>query len=229
MIRTKIVATLGPASDEVECLRRLFQAGVDVCRLNFSHGTLDQHLQVLRNIREAAVVAEHPIAVLGDLGGPKIRLGQVADTDGTGGMPIKVGDELVIQREPTVGKDGRVSTTYGQFCDDVAIGDRVLVEDGMLRFVCVDKTADALRCTCTVGGVLKSAKGINLPNTAVNIPSITDRDWESVRWAIENELDYLALSIVRRADDLTLLGEAIRNRNSDINVIAKIEKAEALR
>src|SRR5687767_14939493 len=116
MIRTKIVATLGPACSDVESLRRLFEAGVDVCRLNFSHGTLDQHLQALRNIREAAVVAEHPIAVLGDLGGPKIRLGAVADVDGTGGMPIKVGDELVIQRQPVVGKEHRVSTTYAQFC-----------------------------------------------------------------------------------------------------------------
>src|SRR5687768_12411443 len=229
MIRTKIVATLGPASDEVECLRRLFQAGVDVCRLNFSHGTLDQHLQVLRNIREAAVVAEHPIAVLGDLGGPKIRLGQVADEGGTGGMPIKVGDELVIQREPVVGSDRRVSTTYAQFTDDVAIGDRVLVEDGMLRFVCVEKTPDALKCACTVGGVLKSAKGINLPNTVVKIPSITDRDWECVAWAIENELDYLALSFVRKADDLVLLREHLRHHEADIQLIAKIEKAEALR
>src|SRR5687767_15292643 len=112
MIRTKIVATLGPASDEVECLRRLFQAGVDVCRLNFSHGTLDEHLQMLRNIREAALRHDHPIAVLGDLCGPKIRLGQIKDADGTGGMPINVGDELVVQRKPTVGENKRVSTTY---------------------------------------------------------------------------------------------------------------------
>jgi pyruvate kinase len=210
-------------------LRRLFEAGVDVCRLNFSHGTLDQHLQVLRNVREAAVGAEHPIAVLGDLGGPKIRLGPVADQDGSGGLPIKVGDELVIQRQPITGTDHRVSTTYPQFVDDVAIGDRILVEDGMLRFVCVEKTADALRCTCTVGGVLKSSKGINLPNTVVKIPSITDRDWECVGWAIENDLDYLALSFVRRADDLLLLREHLRNHDSVIQLIAKIEKAEALR
>ena len=229
MIRTKIVATLGPACGDVESLRRLFEAGVDVCRLNFSHGTLDQHLQVLRNVREAAVVAEHPIAVLGDLGGPKIRLGQVADEDGTGGLPIKVGDELVIQRAPIAGSHHRVGTTYPQFVDDVAIGDRVLIEDGMLRFVCVDKNADALKCTCTVGGVLKSSKGINLPNTTVRIPSITDRDWECIAWAIDNDLDYLALSFVRKSEDLLLLREHLRNHDSDIHLIAKIEKAEALR
>src|SRR3954471_7399719 len=139
MIRTKIVATMGPACKEVETLYRLFEAGADVCRLNFSHGSLDAHLLMLRNIREAAARFSHPIALLGDLGGPKIRLGQVADTDGTGGMPINVGDELIIQRTVTVGQDGRVSCTYPHLVDDVQIGHRVYIEDGMLRFVCVDQ------------------------------------------------------------------------------------------
>src|SRR5580658_10212945 len=106
MIRTKIVATMGPACADVETLLRLFEAGVDVCRLNFSHGALDGHLLTLRNIREAASRYDSPIAILGDLGGPKIRLGKVADTDGTGGMPINVGDELVIQRELILGEKG---------------------------------------------------------------------------------------------------------------------------
>src|SRR5256885_15304571 len=122
MIRTKIVATMGPACGDVETLFRLFEAGADVCRLNFSHGTLENHLLMLRNIREAAARYSHPIAILGDLGGPKIRLGQVADENGTGGMPVSPGDELIIQRTPVVGSHGRVSSTYPHLVDDVQVG-----------------------------------------------------------------------------------------------------------
>jgi pyruvate kinase len=228
MIRTKIVATMGPASSDVESLRQLFEAGVDVCRVNFSHGSLDSALTVLRNIREAAISTSRPIAILGDLCGPKIRLGKVADVDGLGGMPIKTGGLLTIQREAIVGTDGRVSSTYAGLVDDVRVGDGVLVEDGMLRFVCVEKTADRIVCQCTAGGVLKSSKGINLPSSSVNLPSMTERDWECVDWAVDNHLDYLALSFVRKAQDITDLREYLRDKVSDIHLVAKIEKAEAL-
>ena len=228
MIRTKIVATMGPACGNVDTLFRLFEAGADVCRLNFSHGTNDQHLLILRNIREAAARFSHPIAVLGDLGGPKIRLGQVADIDGTGGMPINVGDQLIIQRQPIVGGQGRVSCTYPHLIDDVQIGHRIYIEDGLLRFVCTDQNFNELHLNCTMGGILKTSKGINLPDTTVNVPSITDRDWECADWAIENDLDYLALSFVRKADDLNILRQHLANRGSDIQLIAKIEKAEAM-
>jgi pyruvate kinase len=228
MIRTKIVATMGPACQEVDVLLSLFQAGVDVCRLNFSHGDLNSHLLMLRNIREAAARWDQPIAVLGDLCGPKIRLEKVSDVDGLGGMPIQVGDELIIQRAAILGKNGRVSSIYPHLVDDVLVGHRIFIEDGLLRFICTEKNISELRCNCTVGGVLKSSKGINLPDSAVNAPSITDRDWECVDWAIENDLDYLALSFVRSAEDLELLREHLRNKESDIHLIAKIEKAEAL-
>jgi pyruvate kinase len=228
MIRTKIVATLGPACGDVETLFSLFQAGVGVCRLNFSHGDLDKHLLMLRNIREAAARWSQPIAVLGDLCGPKIRLGEIANQDGFDGMPIGVGDELVIQRGTCVGKDGRVSSIYANLVDDVQVGHRLLIEDGLLRFICTEKNFTELRCNCTIGGRLKSCKGINLPDTSVNVPCITDRDWACVDWAIENDLDYLALSFVRSADDLLLLREHLRNKSADIHLIAKIEKGEAL-
>ncbi len=228
MIRTKIVATLGPACSDVDTLHRLFEAGVDVCRLNFSHGTLDGALQLVRNVREAAMRFDVPIAILGDLCGPKIRLGPIADEGGVGGMPIQVGDSLTLQREPTVGLAGRASTTYPNLIDDVKIGDRILIEDGLLRFICTSKSAGELVCNCTSGGILKSSKGINLPNTAINLPSITDRDWECADWAIENHLDYLALSFVRKADDIRQLRSYLRDKVSDIHLIAKIEKAEAL-
>jgi pyruvate kinase len=219
---------MGPACANVDTLYRLFEAGADVCRLNFSHGTLDQHLQHLRNIREAAARFSHPIAVLGDLGGPKIRLGQVGDTDSTGGMPCQTGDEIIIQRAPIVGAKGRVSSTFKNLVDDVQVGHRVFIEDGLLRFICTEKNYNELRCNCLVGGVLKTSKGINLPDTFVNVAAITDRDWECADWAIENDLDYLALSFVRKPDDITLLRQHLTNRSSDIQLIAKIEKGEAL-
>jgi pyruvate kinase len=201
---------------------------VGVCRLNFSHGSLEGHLLMLRRIREAAARFDTPIAVLGDLCGPKIRLGAVKDVDGVGGMPVNIGDEIIIQRTPIVGENRRVSCIYPGFVDDVKVGDRVLVEDGLLRFVCMDKNFNEVRCSCTAGGILKSSKGINLPNTAVNIPSITDKDWECCEWAIDNDLDYLALSFVRSAEDLVLLRQHLKNRSSDIHLVAKIEKSEAI-
>jgi pyruvate kinase len=228
MIRTKIVATMGPACGDVDTLLRLFEAGVDVCRLNFSHGALDGHLLTLRNIREAASRHDQPIAVLGDLGGPKIRLGQVKDSNATGGMSIGVGDTLIIQREPIMGESGRASSTYPALVDEVCVGHRVLIEDGLLRFVCTDKKPDELYCSCTAGGVLKSSKGINLPDTTVNVPSITERDWECVDWAIEQRLDYLALSFVRKAADIVELRDYLNDKVSDIHLISKIEKAEAV-
>jgi pyruvate kinase len=229
MIRTKIIATMGPAVGTPETLYSLFEAGVDICRLNFSHGDLQKHAETLKLIRETSARFQHPIAVLGDLCGPKIRVGHVADINGTGGMPVNVGDEVTIQRESILGENLRISCTLETLVDDVKIGDRILIEDGLLRFVVTDKTANEFKMACTVGGVVKSRKGINLPNTVVSVPSITDQDWEAVDWAIANDLDYLALSFVRRAKDLELLrGHLQYKKAQNVQLIAKIEKAEAL-
>ncbi len=236
MIRTKIVATMGPAVGTPEMLTELFRAGCDVCRLNFSHGSPTAHLASLHMIRDIARKMSEPIAVLGDLCGPKIRLGDVTDYDGLGGIPISAGDQLVIQRGTVVGTrnivDGRgeiiASSTYSGIVDDVQVGHRVFIEDGLFRFLCVDKTYSEIRMNCLAGGVLKRRKGINLPDSIVNIPSITDEDWSYVDWAIDNDLDYLALSFVRNSADLELLQRHLNNRASDIHMIAKIEKHEAI-
>lgn len=237
MIRTKIVATMGPAVASVDTLVKLFEDGCGVCRLNFSHGTLDKHGKMLALIREAAARYGAPVAVLGDLCGPKIRLGEIADVDGTGGLPIDVGDELVIARDDVVGdfaeletggRVRRVSSQYDRLVDDVQVGDRVLVEDGLLRFVCVDKDEAGLRLNCTAGGVLKTRKGINLPGTKVSIPAMTAEDWSAAAWAVGHEIDFLALSFVRDATDLVKLKKWLRDKLSDIRLIAKIEKGEAL-
>jgi pyruvate kinase len=229
MIRTKIVATLGPAVADPATMRALLVAGVDVCRLNFSHGDLHEHDRLLAVAREQAADLQSPIAILGDLGGPKIRLGEIADVAGTGGMPIEPGQPLILQREPVIGADGVVSSTYPGLVDDVQVGHRVLIEDGLLRFICLGKEPHRLHLQCSAGGVLKSRKGINLPNTSVKLPSITERDWECVAWAIERELDYLSLSFMRRADELIQLRRHLQEHRARTHLIAKIEKAEALR
>ncbi len=228
MIRTKILATMGPAVSTPDVLLKLFEEGVDICRVNFSHGTLENHMQTLRVIREAAARWNEPIAILGDLGGPKIRLGQITDQDGTGGMPVAVGDEIIFQRAAIIGEKGRVSTLYPHFVDDVQVGHKILIEDGLLRFICTEKNASEVKAQCTVGGIIKTSKGINLPNTKVRTPSITEKDWQCIDWAVENDLDYLALSFVRKADDIKLLRGHLQYKKSFINIIAKIEKAEAL-
>ena len=228
MTRTKIVATMGPAVADRSTLSALLDAGVDVCRLNFSHGTPPEHSAMLANIREVAAELGRPIATLGDLGGPKIRLGEVADVDGSGGMPIEAGQELILARDPIVGRGGVVSSTWPGIVDEVVPGERVLIEDGLLRFICMDKSRDALVLQCTAGGVLKSRKGINLPNTHLSLPSLTERDRQYLQWAIDNALDYIALSFVRKAKDLLELRGLLEAGGSRAAIIAKIEKAEAI-
>jgi pyruvate kinase len=218
---TKIVATMGPAWGDGDTFAKMV-AAVDVCRLNFSHGTLDQHADSLRRVREAAPGT----AILGDLCGPKIRVGQVADA----GVTVAAGETLTIQRADITAQPGslRISTNYPAFVDEVTVGDRVLIEDGLIRFVCTEKVRDEVRCSCTVGGTIRSSKGINLPGTRLSLPSITARDWDCVNWAIEHRLDYLALSFVRRADEIIALREFIRSRGSIVRIIAKIEMAEGV-
>ena len=224
---TKIVATMGPALDDDNVLRSCL-AGIDVCRLNFSHGELDGHLELLERIRRISGEMERPVAILGDLGGPKIRVGDVEDIAGTGGMPVATGDYISLQRDTVVGKGHVISCTYAGLIDDVEVGHRLLIEDGLLRFVCVDKSDNSLGLQCTAGGVIKTRKGINLPRTAINLPSVTERDWRCVDWAIEHNLDYVALSFVRRAEELYELREYLARKQSPIHLISKIEKEEAV-
>lgn len=235
LIRTKIVATLGPAVNSEEMLEKIFEQGVDVCRLNFSHGTLEQHLETLRMVRLVAQRFHEPIAILGDLCGPKIRLDDVPsseDPDKPGspiaGMRIHTGEILTIQRQPILGKNARVSVSYPELIDDVNVGDRLLIEDGLLRFRVEEKRDDEIICRCQVGGILQTRKGVNLPDTDLQIPAITERDWECAQWAVDQELDYLALSFVSRSKDVRDLKNFLEEQNSTIDVISKIEKPLAV-
>lgn len=223
--KTKIVATLGPASSSREVLRELLIHGVDVCRLNFSHGKYDFYKEVIATIRSLNDELGLNTAILADLQGPKLRVGEMAD----GPIELKEGADLVITTEPIKGVPGRVSTSYTQFPHDVKEGESVLLDDGKLRLR-VKHTDGVKNVTTTVvsGGVLSSNKGINLPNTKVSLPCLTDKDKEDLHFALSQGVDWVGLSFVRNAHDLVELKELIRAGGGTARVIAKIEKPEAI-
>ncbi len=239
-VHTKIIATLGPAVADPQIIRRLIEEGVSVCRLNFSHGDFEQQGALLRAVRAAAADAGRPVGVLGDLPGPKIRLIDVPDD----GLPVETGDRVLfpppgdaaaVGRRQTPDHNGHIVLRcgYERFTDEVQVGHRVLIDDGLIRMLVVEKQDRMLICNVTQGGCILPRKGVNLPDTPLSVPSLTDRDWQWVDWAIENDLDFLALSFVRRADDIRELraGLARRLENHRIAlmpVIAKIEKPQAL-
>lgn len=234
---TKIIATLGPASVDPRTLLRLIEEGARVFRINFSHGGFDDFEKALLTVRRASEDSGVPVGVLGDLSGPKIRIGKVRQ----GGVAVRTGAQVAFQRQPLVaGTDGSepvtFSTTYPALIDDVQPGHRLLVDDGAVRMLVVDKPGGGdhrrLVCNVTVGGRITTSKGINLPDTDVSAPSLTDYDWQCVDWAIEHEVDFLALSFVRKANDVRVLKErlaqAVPDPTSAIPVVAKIEEPQAL-
>ncbi len=234
---TKIIATLGPASVGPDVLIRLIEEGVRVFRINFSHGTFDDFEKSLRAVRRASEQLGIPVGVLGDLSGPKIRIGKVCDA----GVILATGEQVLFQRQPIVaGVEGcesvTFSTTYPSFLDDVQPGHRLLIDDGAVRMLVVDKQGDGdeerLSCSVTVGGRVTSSKGINLPDTPVSAPSLTPHDWRCVDWAVKHAVDFLALSFVRRAQDVKTLKSRLIETAGDagrqIPIIAKIEKPQAL-
>ncbi len=195
------------------------EAGLNVARLNFSHGTHEQHAKTVALVRETARELDRPIAILGDLQGPRIRIGDLSTP-----REVKDGEDIVlVAGEHTT--PGQLPTTYDRLCDDVKVGDRILVDDGLIELVALDVHAPTVTARVLHGGTIKSHKGINLPGVAVSAPSITEKDWADVHFAIEHKLDYLALSFVRRAADIAELREKIPRA---MLVVAKIEKDSAL-
>jgi pyruvate kinase len=217
--RTKIVCTLGPSTASRETLSSLMEAGLNVARLNFSHGTHEQHAKTVELVRATAKELGRPVAILGDLQGPRIRSGDLAAP-----RVVKDGEDLVL----VAGEDAEAAefpTTYDRLADDVKIGDRILVDDGLIELVTLEVTGTRVRCRVLHGGTIKSHKGMNLPGVAVSAPSITEKDWADVTFAVEHKLDYLALSFVRRAADIAELRTKIPKQ---MLVVAKIEKDSAL-
>ena len=224
MIKTKIIATLGPSCDQKETIKPMIDNGVDIFRLNFSHGTLDVHAQLLENLNAVRAEHRHTTAVMGDLCGPKIRIGRIQPD----GEMLKEGDEVIVIHSEEQGNVNRFGTNYESFSKDVEVGHRVFIDDGQIALRVIRKDEGQTVCEVLIGGPLHSRKGINLPDTTVSIPSITERDWECVDWAIQHKVEYLALSFVRSSDEIDQLKEYLKKADTDIKVVAKIETPQAL-
>ena len=223
--RAKIVATLGPATDAPGMLEWLLLAGVDIVRLNFSHGNQAQHAERIRRIRNAAERLGQPVAILQDLQGPKIRTGSLV-----GGRAVELhsGTELVITTHPVKGTPERVSTTYPALPRDCRPGDTLLLNDGRIRLTVLESRSDEVRTQVVDGGLLGENKGINLPGVAVSAPAVTEKDKEDLAFGLEQGVDYVALSFVREAADLHLARAVMEQHGRTVPLIAKLEKPQAI-
>ncbi|KQR72218.1 pyruvate kinase [Pedobacter sp. Leaf176] len=223
--RTKIVATLGPASAKPDVLYSMFNAGLDVCRLNFSHGSQADHQAVLDTIRDLNKKYDYNVGILADLQGPKIRIGLVKE----GGINLINGAKTVITTNECIGNEERIYITYQNFPQDVQAGEIILLDDGKLQMKVISTNLkDEVVCEIVHGGILTSRKGVNLPNTKVSIPSLTPEDRENLEFVLENDVEWIGLSFVRKAEDIIELKKIIAERGKTARVIAKIEKPEAI-
>jgi pyruvate kinase len=224
MRATKIVATLGPASGQPETIAQLIQAGVNVFRLNFSHGTHDSHRESIARIRAASKELGMPVGILQDLCGPKIRTGLMEN----GAAELKTGEETIITTKETLGTPEKFQTQYEALPRDVQPGERILLDDGALELEVIDAKGDEIRTKIIRGGILKNNKGMNLPGVAVSAPSVTAKDLNDIKVGLAEGVDFIALSFIRHPDDLNPVREAMENAYSRAKLIAKIEKPEAI-
>lgn len=223
--KTKIIATLGPASSSVEMITRLLDAGVDVFRLNFSHGTNREKKDIIAAIRRLSARREKAVGILADLQGPKIRTGRMEG----GALPLAKGELLDITTEEAIGRPGLISTIYRALPQDVKAGSRILMDDGLIELKVLSVSANRVKCTVIEGGVLKDLKGINLPGVNVSSPSLTEKDRIDLEFCLKERVDFIALSFVRKSADVDELKRIIYDHGLNIPVVAKIEKPEALR
>lgn len=226
MRRAKIICTIGPAVYTLEAIEQLIVLGMDAARLNFSHGSHEDHAQAISWLREASERLRKPIAIIADLQGPKIRTGETHD-----GHPVElqVGRQFVLTTDPTPGSATCMSVTYPHLPEDVRPGDRILLDDGLLELRVLETDKEKKVTTeVVVGGLLGEHKGINLPGVALRTPALTDKDRADLEFALAHQVDYVALSFVRRAEDITLARRVMQRVGRMTPLIAKIEKPEAL-
>jgi pyruvate kinase len=221
--KTKIVATVGPSSSSKEMLRALIKEGVDVFRLNFSHGTHEDHEKVIHNVRELNQELGTKICLLQDLQGPKIRVNEMEPD-----VVITRGQDLVITTKEALGNSQVVSTSYKNLPKDVKVGDMILIDDGKIELKVKEVRSEEVLTEVVYGGLLKSRKGINLPFTKVSAPSLTEKDLKDLEFGLKNDVDWIALSFVRKAFDIQSMRAIIDSHNSPARIVAKIEKPEAL-
>jgi len=222
---TKIIATLGPATSEKEILRSLIKEGVNVFRLNFSHSTKEEHLKRIECIKELNTELGTNISILADLQGPKLRVGEIENNK----IELVTDDIITFVTHKCLGTKEHIYMSYQEFPQDVNIGEIILIDDGKLKLeISQTNKIDTVKAKVIYGGALSSNKGVNLPLTKVSLPCLTEEDISYVQFAIQNGVDWLGLSFVRRAADIQALKDLIRKENGNISIIAKIEKPEAL-
>jgi len=223
--KTKIIATVGPACNTYDKLLTLVNAGVNVFRLNFSHGTHDQHLDVINNIQNINKSFPLNVAILADLQGPKLRVGEIKDN----ALDLKMGDEFYFTNEPCIGTLSNVYISYPDFSKDVQIGEKILIDDGKIEVLVIEITSDhRVKVKVTSPGLLSSRKGVNLPDTKISLPSLTEKDLADLEFIIGQKIDWVALSFVRKPEDVTGLRKILHDKGSKAKIISKIEKPEAL-
>jgi len=222
---SKIVCTIGPATRSPRMIRKLIQAGMDVARLNFSHGTHEEHAQSITMLRDAAMELKKPIAILADLQGPKIRTGALA---GGGTVLLRAGQKFVITTAKVLGDSTRVNTTFQPMPREVKRGDRILLSDGLIELRVESRSHTEVICQVANGGLLGEHKGINLPGVKLRVPALTEKDRADLRFALSKGADYVAVSFVRRPEDVALAKSLARRGGNSTPIIAKLEKPEAI-
>ncbi len=222
---TKILATLGPATDSKENIIELIGAGIDGVRLNFSHGGHDYYDQVFKNVNDACVATSEPIAILIDLQGPKIRVGELLLPE----YELKENDHVEITMHDVLGTKEKFSCSYKGLAKDAKIGDNIYIDDGLIKLLVIALDDDSIFCVVLEGGTLKPRKGMNLPGMELSLPSLSVKDYEDLDFALTHRVDFIALSFVRKASDITELRQYLTDKGYDKNIIAKIEKPEAVK
>src|SRR6478609_5118358 len=223
--RTKIVATMGPATADIAVLKEMFEEGLDICRINFSHGDYDAVLSTVKNIRNLNQKMNRHVGILADLQGPKLRIGVVKNNS----AELVTGQIIDVTTKETEGDEKLIYITYPQFPQDVRVGETVLIDDGKIHLEVLETNGkDLVRCRIKVGGMLTSKKGVNLPNTKISLPCLTVKDIRDLEFALEHDFDWIGLSFVRSVTDIVELKDIIHSKGKRARVIAKIEKPEAI-
>jgi pyruvate kinase len=222
--KTKIVCTIGPASESPPALEALIRAGMDVARLNFSHGTQEEHLRKIKTIRQSAERLKKPVSILQDLSGPKIRVGKVKE----GGVELKKGEKFFLTSREIMGEEQGVSVNYATLPSEVRPGDTILLADGTIELRVLESNGQKVQCRIMVGGLLTSQKGVNFPTRSILASAFTDKDHQDLLFGIKHGIDLIALSYVKGAGDIEIVRTILKKESADIPVIAKIERKEAL-
>lgn len=222
--RVKIVATIGPATQDVGALEKAIRAGMNVARLNFSHGTHEDHLKVIQNLRKLSKELRAPVTILQDLQGPKVRVGKFEN----GSIELVPGSKVTITMKPVLGKEGLIPSDFAELAQSVKKGNRILLDDGLMELCVLDVQGDEVNCEVIYGGTLKNRKGMNLPGVPLAVDCLTEKDLKDLEFGLSQQVDYVALSFVRHAKDIRRLRELIDAKNSQARICAKIEMLEAI-